>query len=130
MRPFAATNEPGTCLWCGDRLRYTCTTKRAGTGRWRPPARCESCKTDVYSEGVRRAPNEWEAVEGEEGLFRCRVCGGEEHGREVEKIVSRERDSERPGRYHDGHFCSLTCGHRFGCTLADGGRRLQPKDQP
>lgn len=36
---------------------------------------------------------------------------------------------DRPGDYGDGFFCGLRCAHQFATTLAEAGRRLQPRGE-
>ena len=35
--------------------------------------------------------------------------------------------ANKGGNYGDGFFCGLSCGYEFAVVLAEGGRRLKPK---
>lgn len=116
-RPFGATNQPGTCLWCGKKLRWkgTCTKERVP---WPTPALSPCCRAQLY------AGNSGTPADGIASSAWCEAC--EKNHDPKMRIVSRERWYDKPGDYGDGHFCGLRCGHAFGCALADNGRRPEP----
>lgn len=120
MRPFGATNKPGTCLWCGRRLRWVCSTEWEVAKELRP-RRC-LVAIGVYRDGTCGSTT----IEGDaEHGWHC------EHGHSVpyrRRIKSRTRRHDGPGAYGDGFFCNLDCARRFGLTFARAGRRLVPSD--
>jgi ribosomal protein L37AE/L43A len=112
--PFAATNEPGTCLWCGRKLRMSYFTEKQRTDKPRPPSSCHYCNS---GEGFTHV---------EDTVYECKKCGTESHGGYVYKITKREAIHDKPGPKGDGFFCTLPCAYAFAVSLADHGRRLEP----
>lgn len=98
---FGATNAPGSCLWCGRKLRFKHRVERQPVER--TDTKC--CRAG------------WDLV----GC--CLNCGQYAYRSEY-KAVSRTRMHDKPGPYGDGFFCSLYHGYLFAVALARGGRRL------
>lgn len=95
------TNAPGTCLWCGKKLRQKYDSKYEHYNR----SRSLCCKAPV--------------IDG----HTCEGCGNYvDSGR---RLVSRTKVHERLGDYGDGAFCTLRCGYMFGVAAAKNGFRLQ-----
>lgn len=106
MRPFKATNKPGTCKWCGWKLRRPAVTVR---GPAEYPKRSKCC----------RAPIE-QLSERDPRRMICSLCAG--YPGLVRKIISKTPRYDKPGDYGDGHFCGLSCGYRFAVAMANQGR--------
>ena len=118
MTEFKATNEPGTCLWCGRKLR---PLYRANYRTWHeaPP----SCRFNVGTGGAG-----W------------RECGStvftlEEHhaicerGHRVQATWRWEKTGRELigyGPRGDGFFDTLECSRSFALVMAGSGRRLKP----
>ena len=111
-----ASNAPGTCLWCGRKLRRHCNTKTERTDKQCAPKTC-LCGSPDFRE-----------LEGELGWFVCRTCDSERTGHQPRRVVSREPRfaGGARGDYGDNAFCGLRCGYAFGVTMATHGRRLRP----
>lgn len=120
-REYDPSNEPDTCLWCGDRLRHSYDTVKEQTGKRAAPAgECYSCMGHEYK---RIGPDDWDQP------FACASCGTPYYGRKVERIVSRTQRSEKPGAYADGYFCTGVCARYFATAAARNGYRFQPKSK-
>lgn len=117
MKPFGYKGEKGTCLWCGDKLRHRYETEWADTGKVAPvQSECFSCEHTEFNK-VRENSDTYP--------FECKRCGCEMPKRSVKKVKSRKRVSKYPGYYlGQGHFCTLSCGFKFGESFAKMGRRL------
>jgi len=114
FRTFAATNAPGTCKWCGRKLRQKHRTRKEPTGKYRPPPSCHFCDANA----------DWTAA-SEEGWFVCGGCDNASCGRQVYKIVERKKAYDKPGDYGDGHFCGLRCGYDFAVAFANAGKLIR-----
>lgn len=112
---FAATNAPGTCLWCGRKLRRECKTTWADTDKRRPPtSACLNCDGTSYEP----------AKDGDGHI--CKHCGHPSYGgRRVRRVVKREPLTATAG--YGGFFDTLQCGMDFALALAKHGRRLEPR---
>jgi hypothetical protein len=130
--PFAATNEPETCKWCGRKLRWkTHSVDVPDMSQEKTPTFCPSVMN----------PEAWKVGKG--GPMAAEVCGSEiltpdgdgwlcEHGHRIHayrKRVGRKRFYKKAGDYGDGHFCGLRCGYMFGVRLADLGSNLVLKKE-
>jgi hypothetical protein len=113
--PFNATNAPGTCRWCGRKLRQKFRTEYDLVA----PKRCwyhvdtiegSQCKSTFFTKS-------------KSGRWNC------EHGHwnTSRRVVKSREKVGKLGDYGDGHFCGLSCGYNFGRALADEGRVLVKK---
>ena len=95
-REFGASNEPDTCLWCGNKLRYL------------------SKHSHYETSEVPLDPNDY----NDQFLI--------EEGHTTKKKYSNVVDERwaKSGGYHDGFFCGLRCAYQFAVRLAQLGRRL------
>lgn len=114
----APSNEPGSCLYCGRRLRLKCNTESEPSGEYGPPD-WTCCEGET-----------WEPREG--SGFECSFCGNTAIGRPRYRVVSRTPAfaGGAAGDYGDNAFCGLRCGYAFGVAMASLGRRLQPPETP
>jgi hypothetical protein len=117
-RPHHASNKPGTCLWCGRKLRLKCHTKTTRAPGFLPPNK--TCCTSP----------DWKLVDETFGRFECGHCGEEAWGARRTTIVSRTPTFEGAARgdYGDNAFCGLRCGYAFGVTMAGHGHRIAPRE--
>jgi hypothetical protein len=115
FHPFNATGAPGSCFWCGRRLRQRHLIERETTNTRRAPSRCYSCST--VGPRARFVP-------AEGGYYQCAACGTEQHGERVRRVVSRQKAYDHPGDYGDGFFCGLRCAYQFAVRAAQTGTRL------
>lgn len=120
-KALAATNTPGTCLWCGAKLHLehdvTRSTDRAEALRVLGGEKCrtttdfgshiEHCTGTINSSG------------------RCNVCLCEQSLRK--RIVDKKPRYDKPGYKGNGYFCRLTCAAYFGIAYAGFGYRLTKK---
>ncbi len=111
------TNEEGTCLWCGRKLRREHATKMESTEERLTPKECFEC-----------GGKEWKSPSVPDEGFECRGCDCEQFGRRKYKVKSRKPIYDKPGSYGDGYFCGLRCGFQFGVAFAGSGRRLEKKE--
>lgn len=115
MRDFGASNEKGSCLWCGNKLRVKTYTERSepGTGKLKAPSYV-CCGAG------------WKKAE-EPGYFDCRGCGHQCRGEHSRTIIKRTPvyEGAAAGDYGDNAFCGLHCGYAFGVSMAGLGRRFQ-----
>lgn len=95
-------NAPGTCLWCGKKLRFSYDS--VYDYYWPERSRC--CKATLDEDHC------------------CEGCGN--HIYKSRRLISRKRRYDRPGAYADGAFCTMRCGYMFGVAAAQNGFRLQP----
>jgi hypothetical protein len=102
-REFAASNEEGTCLWCGKKLSYTYDSERVPNGTHLRKGNYYSIAEDKYID-----------VETEEKSF---------------KHVNKVKRWELPGPMGNGYFCSISCGAEFGLVFAKDGERLKSKKE-
>jgi len=82
----------------------------------------------------------WRAFNATNKLETCLWCGNKLRWPRVAterldtaRIAAGEKPKTRrayqnAGNYGDGHFCGLRCGYQFAVTLANGGRRLKPRE--
>ena len=112
-RPCGATNAPGTCLWCGRKLRMVYHTEKERTDAVRPPSKCHFC-------GSRKG-----FTPLEDRRFECKGCYAEVYGDHVYHVVKRTPFYDKPGPRGDGLFCTLECGYNFAVCHAENGRRLE-----
>lgn len=106
-QPCGATGEPGTCKWCGRKLRQQFYTKYEHVQR----TKSLCCKAEI--------------TEDEFGTTVCGKCS-KYTSRFKKRLVSSKKRFDKPGSYGDGHFCGLNCGYLFGVVLADSGREVRP----
>lgn len=123
---FGASNQPGTCLWCGRKLRqkYHSTvrsekqpepTEPCGHGQRGFTPKCDS--TTYHHE-----------YSGKTGRANWKCEHDHDHGPVEKRIVTeRKKAYDKPGDYGDGHFCGIRCAYQYGVVLADEGRRLTKK---
>lgn len=120
-RPFAATNAPGTCKWCGRRLRQKYDTTWEPVEGRRP--RVCNAKLGVYGTDGRCGSTELE--QSAMGQWHCKE-GHSIDTHRSRRVASRKPHYDKPGDYGDGHFCGMTCGYLFGRVMADQGRIFKP----
>lgn len=115
---YGATNKPGTCLWCGRKLRQKYNTTFVRTEE--KPRHCNVKVGDhIYGPSTTcKAP-----IDDKSAPWHCTAGHSVSSPR---KIAERTKRYEKPGDYGDGHFCGLNCGYSFGKAIADNGRRLVP----
>lgn len=124
MKPFERTNKPGSCLWCGKKLRRKYHTDWEQTNR--KPAQCGRRLTDpndIYSQITCRSKKFKKTEDG----YSCVECHAVTLG--SRKVAKRTPFYNKPGGYGDGHFCGKNCGYSFGVAMANNGRRLQPVEE-
>jgi len=128
MRYFEASNKPGTCLWCGRKLKRPVHVEYERVpGQWtKPPKTCSSpyrmrhyvCggSFTLEREGSDEAPPRYE----------CNECGIYHICEPKRRVVSRTFTSEEAGIAD--LFCTRSCGEQFGIRAAELGFRLQKKE--
>jgi len=119
-RMGARTNEPRTCLWCGDILRPKYESQSDTSFRARVRA--------VYPPGYETMyplpqPNYWETEHPETGEM---ITGKTRSA--VLKQIEKPKLLVGYGDYGDNAFCGLRCGYSFGVSFAALGKRLTPQE--
>lgn len=117
--PFNASNKPGTCVWCGRKLRWECNTVTELDPK---KARCGRCHRKTSQERAALPMNErTECAEIVDG-HPCRGLTVEFGSR----IVSRERRYDQPGPGGNGLFDTGACMQAFGLAMARINKRFKP----
>ena len=107
-RPFGATNLPGTCLWCGLKLRPVYDTKRE-PAPFRRQKKCGICEyPQVYTDL-------------DAGTYECSSCKCTLRLQLRYRIVSRTIVRDAPP-----HFHAPSCAEMFGRSAARDGVRMGP----
>lgn len=114
MKEFGYNWGPETCLWCGGKLPKKIVTEYERATEWSPPKKCNECDGP-------HGKKTWEPIV--DHFFR-HACGCEMPGERPRKVISQVDTGER-GWNGAGHFCSLTCGWRFGLSAARAGFRIE-----
>jgi len=115
---FGATNQDGTCLWCGRKLGWVCDTTYETVAREK--FKCWSCDRETPAS---------EYSEEDRASGRLLYCGSPCYGMMEttrRRIVSRRRRYAKPGPNGDGLFCSGGCAQAFGRQAASNGYRFKP----
>lgn len=108
-RPFNPSNKPGTCLWCGRKLRPSYRAETVGTGKWRRPKACSGCgaEGDVFDKTA--LP----------GHYVCRACSTNLFGIQRRRLVGRREIAPAPE-----FFDTNTCARAFAESAARDGIRM------
>ncbi len=112
FQPFGATNYADTCKWCGRALRHRYET----VWRYLEAKKCKGCGSENLKQRSTNAEKRFDKH------YDCNDCGS--YGVGPREVAERVRKSQKPGGYHDGHFCGLGCGYQFAVALANSGRKL------
>lgn len=111
---YGPTNVPGSCLWCGRKLRWVTDFTKEPTDKM--PAHCAGstyqpypCKLPLTQDG-----RGWKCAEGH-------------YTRAVTRVTERKRRYDQPGPRGNGFFCTGRCGEKFGWAAARNGYRFAPK---
>lgn len=118
---FGATNKPGTCLWCGKKLRQKYHTTWKHTDK--KPQACGGTINDGTWDKKRCGGKD--IKKNKAGNWACSDCHWETSGRK--EVESRVPAHELLGEYGDGCFCNKTHGYMFAVRAARNGFRLRPK---
>lgn len=115
---WGTTNEPGTCLWCGRKLRWRGETKYEDTDK-----KPTQCTRTSYEAGVydRETCGDRNIAMTSDGW----KCGKGHYLNPVRRVVAHKKATEKPGDYGDGFFCGLRCAYKFAVVLARSGQRLK-----
>lgn len=128
-RPFGATGKPGTCWWCGHKLRRKAYSKWGKSDK-PPKGKCGYGKHDYTLEGSKCESSVYVKSKDNRSGWECE----EGHYRDpVRILLERTYRYDKPGDYGDGFFCGQTCGYRFGVRIAQLGTKLvakQPEPAP
>ena len=122
---FGYKQDPCTCFWCGDRLKFTRVWQEPGANL--RPRVIEAFARIHELTGV---PGRVPVKDPELGW----ICGGELYPRVYAGVVTvgprgskRLQKDGKPGTCEgkDDHFCSGTCAQAFGRRAGELGYRLE-----
>lgn len=120
---FGATNKPGTCLWCGEKLRQKYHTKWKSTDK--KPSACRAFINDGTYEAKRCGTKHFRRNAA--GNWQCLECHVENNSRK--EVESRTPAYNKLGNYGDGFFCNKTHARHFAIATATNGYRLPARLQ-
>lgn len=124
MADFGATNKPGTCLFCGEKLRQKYHTTWKSTGK-KPRACGGTVNRGTYE--TKRCQSK-DIVKNHTGDWECRECRWTTSGRKA--VESRNPVYKELGDFGDGFFCNKGHGYRYAVMTARNGFRLPSRPQP
>jgi len=123
MTSFNASNDKGTCLWCGKVFGFTRKAESVTVEVLDAPILCGKLlgKGKGYCKG---GGFERLNKDGKLHGWRCVTCNAQHAlGR---KSGWKKLPPVREGYHGSEFFCTLRCGFAFAEVLAKGGRRLSP----
>ncbi len=133
-KPFGYKQDPHTCLWCGDGLKFSRVWEEPGDNM-RPQVVAALEERDRLAREIADAADEWEMKKS--GPFKHPDLGWINGGSKWPQVyngtvtvgprgVERLQTAGRPGRCaEDDHFCSGQCAQEFGRRAGELGYRLK-----
>lgn len=137
-KPFGYKQDPQTCFWCGDGLKFTRVWEEPGANM-RPQVIAALDERDRLAKEIEQESEHW--ITKKTGPFKHADLGWINGGVTYPQVYNgtvtvgprgRERlqSAGKPGTVdaHDDHFCSGTCAQEFGRRAGELGYRLRLTD--
>ncbi len=131
---FGYKQDPHTCLWCGDRLKFTRVWEEPG-GNMRPQVVAALADRDRIAKEVEQDSEHW--ITKKTGPFKHPDLGWINGGVTYPQVYNgtvtvgprgheRPQTAGKPGHVDgDDHFCSGQCAQEFGRRAGELGYRLE-----
>jgi len=128
-KPFGYKQDPHTCLWCGDRLKFSRV--------WEAPGPNMHAQVVAAFKALPELPDEYGNPQPRHKPFKHADLGWISGGAHYPQVYSgtvtvgprgaaRQQSAGKPGRCdEDDHFCSGQCAQEFGRRAGELGYRLQ-----